>query len=90
MQSAWTRKPLDATHWKRDMKPAAWLGGLSVFVGLIVIALSVLGTSHNSLGAKAITALFLGLLFVLQLLTLDFVFNRPGKLWKLHSAAVQT
>ena len=60
------------------MKPAAWIAATVVFIALVVIALSFLGTDPGTTSSRMVIILFISLLFALQLLVLDFVSNRPG------------
>ena len=78
LQSAWTRKPVDPAAWATDLRGGAWLAGGGVFTLLLALAFVVYAFAPSSDATSAVVYVFLGVLFLLHLLTIDYASNRPG------------
>lgn len=76
LQSAYTRKPMDPVDWEKELKGTSWLFALAVFALLFACAFASVFTTGPLSDGFLYT--FLGILFILHLITLDYASNRPG------------
>ncbi|KAJ3169483.1 hypothetical protein HDU88_000673 [Geranomyces variabilis] len=80
VQSTVTKTAVDTDKWKEEMRGWAWLVGLGGFFGLLLYPTGVVKWMEHASGQTvgAVIAVFLGVLFIVQLLTISYAFLKPG------------
>ncbi|KAI8593210.1 hypothetical protein BDZ88DRAFT_189522 [Geranomyces variabilis] len=80
VQSTVTKTAVDTDKWKEEMRGWAWLVGLGGFFGLLLYPIGVVKWMEHANGETvgAVIAVFLGVLFIVQLLTISYAFLKPG------------